>query len=153
MAKPTDPKKHAFMFTDDIKFLQKAVVFHPENNKFLALKRTADSFSRPNDWDLAGGNVLYGELHDESLRNEIKEETNLEVGDLTPAQIITKYDEDGEPYQVYRYDLRGQTKTVLGRKETEHDGAHIIRVSPNSLALASERSETVKGSGSVSASS
>lgn len=80
------------MFTDDIKFLQKAVVFHFKNKqKFLALKRPADAFSRPNDWDLIGGNVLYGELHDKSLRREIKEETNLEVDDCIPVQIITTY--------------------------------------------------------------
>ncbi len=101
MTKPTDPKKHAFMFTDDIKFLQKAVVFHPESNKFLALKRSADSFSRPSDWDLAGGNVLYGELHDESLRKEIKEESALEAGDFFPVQVVTNYDNEKEIYTIF----------------------------------------------------
>lgn len=77
MPKPNDPEKQKYMFADDIKFLQKAVVFHPEDKSlFLALKRSPDS-SRSSDWDLAGGNVLYGELHDESLRKEIQEEADL----------------------------------------------------------------------------
>ena len=90
------------MFTDDIKFLQKAVVFHPtEKEKFLALKRPADAFSRPNDWDLPGGNVLFGELHEESLRKEIREESSLEVGDLRVAQMVTNYDAEKEIYFIF----------------------------------------------------
>ena len=76
-------------------------MFHPEDNKFLALKRSADSFSRPNDWDLAGGNVLYGELHDKSLWNEIKEESNLKVGDFAQAQVITNYDKGKKIYTIF----------------------------------------------------
>jgi 8-oxo-dGTP pyrophosphatase MutT (NUDIX family) len=90
MPKPTDPEKQKYMFTDDIKFLQKAVVFHPDKSKaFLVLKRSPNSFARPNDWDLLGGNVLFGELHEDSLRKEIREEANLEAGSLAPVQIIT----------------------------------------------------------------
>jgi len=102
MPKPNDLEKQKFMFTDDIKFLQKAVVFHPKNkNLFLALKRSPDSFSRPNDWDLAGGNVLYGELYDASLRKEIQEEANLEIEDLRPAQVITNYDDKKPIYYIF----------------------------------------------------
>lgn len=93
MPKPTDIEKQKYMFTDDIKFLQKAVVLHPERqDMFLTLKRSPNSPSRPNDWDLVGGNVLFGELHEDSLRKEIKEESGLEVGDLKPAQVVTNYE-------------------------------------------------------------
>jgi len=102
MPKPTDPEKQKYMFTDDIKFLQKAVVFHPDKHElFLALKRSPDSFSRPNDWDLVGGNVLFGELHEDSLRKEIVEEANLEVGAFSPVQIITTYDKEKEIYYFF----------------------------------------------------
>jgi len=102
MPKPSDIEKQKYMFTDDIKFLQKAVVFHPDHDElFLALKRSPDSFARPNDWDLAGGNVLFGELHEDSLRKEIVEEANLEVGDFTPVQIITTYDSEKEIYYFF----------------------------------------------------
>ncbi|MBI4653230.1 NUDIX domain-containing protein [Candidatus Kuenenbacteria bacterium] len=102
MPKPTDITKQKYMFTDDIKFLQKAVVFHPNQDKiFLALKRPSDAFTRPNDWDLAGGNVLFGELHEDSLREEIREETNLEVGDFAPVQIITSYNKEKKIYFIF----------------------------------------------------
>jgi 8-oxo-dGTP diphosphatase len=80
------------MFSDDVKFLQKAIVFHPTEEKFLILKRAPDSFSRPNDWDFPGGNVLFGENHEESLRKEIKEETGLIVGTLNPIEVKTKFE-------------------------------------------------------------
>jgi 8-oxo-dGTP diphosphatase len=104
MPVPTDPEKRKYMFTDDIKFLQKALVFHPEQReRFLALRRSPNDFARPNDWDLPGGNVLYGMLHEDSLRSEIKEETQLEVSEIKPIQLITKYDEDKpeEPYIIF----------------------------------------------------
>lgn len=90
------------MFTDDIKFLQKAVVFHPDKRElFLAFKRSPNSYTRPNDWDLAGGNVLFGELHEDSLRKEINEEANLEVGTFTPVQVTTTYDKEKEIYYLF----------------------------------------------------
>lgn len=102
MPKPIELEKQKYMFTDDIKFLQKAVVFHPDKKGlFLALKRSANSFSRPNDWDLAGGNVLFGETHEESLRKEIREESNLEVENLIPAQVVTSYDKEKEIYYLF----------------------------------------------------
>ncbi|MEI7620970.1 MAG: NUDIX domain-containing protein [Candidatus Moraniibacteriota bacterium] len=102
MPKPIDLEKQKYMFTDDIKFLQKALVFHPDRQGiFLALKRSPDSSSRPNDWDLAGGNVLFGELHEDSLRREIFEEANLEVGDFVPVQIVTTYDKEKEIYYLF----------------------------------------------------
>ena len=102
MPKPTDIDKQKYMFTDDIKFLQKAVVFHPDDqNLFLALKRPVNAVSRPNDWDLPGGNVLFGELHDESLGKEIREETNLKIKDLRPVQVITSYDDKKENYYIF----------------------------------------------------
>jgi ADP-ribose pyrophosphatase YjhB (NUDIX family) len=102
MPKPKDLEKQRFMFTEDIKFLQKAVMFHPEDKDlFLALKRSLDSFSRPGDWDLPGGNVLYGELHKDSLKREIKEETILEVENIKPVQVITNYNKEKKIYYIF----------------------------------------------------
>lgn len=92
MPKPTDSAKHAYMFSDDMKFIQKVIILHKTENKFLALKRHSNAHSRPNDWDLPGGNVLYGQKHDDSLLNEIKEETMLQVVEIEPIQIVTNYE-------------------------------------------------------------
>ncbi len=140
MAKPKDLKKHAFMFTDDIKFLQKAVVFAPYSRKFLALKRTAESFSRPNDWDFAGGNVLYGTLHEESLRNEVKEEAGLEVGKLTPAQVVTNYDKEKGVYHIFNgfYCKATSDDVKLSDEHSEHNWVtkdEFIRLEPAEFLL------------------
>ena len=88
---PKDPEKRKYMFTDDMKFLQKAVVYHPKQDKFLALRRTSTAHSRPNCWDLPGGNVLFGENHLHSLTKEIAEETSLKVKNILPIQVVTDY--------------------------------------------------------------
>jgi len=120
MPKPTDPEKQKYMFADDIKFLQKAIVFHSEKEGlFLALKRPADALSRPNDWDLPGGNVLFGELHEDSLRKEIEEETNLEVGTFTPVQVITNYEKEKEIYYIFA-GFRCQAKDEEVKISEEH---------------------------------
>lgn len=90
MPKPSDPQKQSYLFSDDIKFLQKAVVFHPTESKILALKRTMQEHSRPGKWDLVGGNVHYGENHEESLRREIREESGLEVAELKPLRVFSQ---------------------------------------------------------------
>ncbi|MFH0856595.1 MAG: NUDIX domain-containing protein [bacterium] len=84
--------KRKYMFTDDIKFLQKIIIFHPEEYKFLALKRSKNMETRPSCYDLPGGNVLFGELHMDSLKKEIKEETGIEAEDIKIAYFITNYE-------------------------------------------------------------
>lgn len=119
----TSLEKRKYMFTDDIKFLQKALVFHPgQRNRFLTLKRPPNDFARPNDWDLPGGNVLYGVLHEDSLRSEIKEEAQLEVGEIKPLQLITTYDKEKQRYTIfvgYRCDAATADVTISG-EHTEY---------------------------------
>jgi 8-oxo-dGTP diphosphatase len=120
MPKPKDLEKQKYMFTDDIKFLQKAVIVHPEDkNLFLALKRSLDSFSRPDDWDLPGGNVLYGELHEDSLMREVKEETNLNIKNIKPAQVVTNYDKEKKIYYIF-VGHYGRTISSEVKISTEH---------------------------------
>ncbi len=95
MPKPTDPSQHEYMFSDDMKFAQKVVLLHPEDSqKFLIIRRAMHIHTRPGDWDFPGGNVLYGENHEDSLRREIKEETSLDVGELIPVSVTTTHNED-----------------------------------------------------------
>lgn len=92
MPLPRDLEKRRYMFTDDIKFLQKIMIFHPKEHKFLALRRKKNEKSRPNCWDLPGGNVLFGELHMPSLKNEISEETGLTVEGIEIKQLMTNFE-------------------------------------------------------------
>lgn len=65
------------MFTDNVKFFQKSVVFHPDQEKFLTLRRSAADSKHPGYWDLPGGGVDFGENHLQAIEREIKEETGL----------------------------------------------------------------------------
>lgn len=111
------------MFSDDMKFLQKVVIFHPtDSNKILILKRAIDSYSRPGDWDFAGGNVLFGELHNESIMREVKEETGLSLINLTPIQIITRFNRESSIYYLFiTYIAKAPTAEItLSHEHTDY---------------------------------
>lgn len=102
MALPKDKEKYNYMFSDDMKFVQKAVVFHPSQPQtFLIIRRSLQDRSRAGEWDLPGGNVLFGENHEKSLRREIKEETGLIVGELKPIHINTFLDKNKQIYFLF----------------------------------------------------
>lgn len=102
MSLPKDPSKRTYLFSDDIKFLQKIMVFHPaKRRKFLALKRTLDDRSRAGCWDLVGGNVHFGEIAEESIVREIEEETGLSVVNVRPVKILTRFDIEKQFYFIY----------------------------------------------------
>lgn len=74
--------------TDRVKLLQKAAIIRQQDSlEVLLLKRSADAKSRPNCWDLPGGNsewpqvdqVSIANLHLDDLKREIAEETGLDV--------------------------------------------------------------------------
>jgi 8-oxo-dGTP diphosphatase len=123
MPKPTDSSKYAYMFSDDMKILQKVVVFHPhDKTKILALKRGADHKYRPNDWDLPGGNVLFGEDIIESVIREVKEESGLDVESLKPIQVRSKPEFEGGIYLLI-INYRAVAKTedvVISHEHTEY---------------------------------
>ncbi len=113
--------KREYMFTDDIKFLQKILIFHPDQNKFLTLRRSKDSKSRPNCYDLPGGNVLFGELHMHSLKKEIKEETGLEAVNIKIAHFNTNY-ENGIYYIFAGYTGKTLSESIkLSHEHSEYE--------------------------------
>jgi 8-oxo-dGTP pyrophosphatase MutT (NUDIX family) len=91
-----------------VKVLQKAAVFN-KNGKILALKRMNDQKRpNPNCWDLVGGRVEASDIEKckdssgrgdnddiliNSLKREIKEETNLEVGDICVINAASAFSE------------------------------------------------------------
>lgn len=121
MSKPI-PGTEAYRFSDDMKFLQKAVVLHPEEkNLFLALKRSPESFTRPNDWDLPGGNVNYRQPAEDSMRQEIQEESGLEVEELIPRQVISDFNPDDQIYFLFiGYESKAKdTQVTISHEHTE----------------------------------
>lgn len=71
--------------TSNVKLLQKIVLVH--RGRFLLLQRDPQSFSRPNCWDLPGGNSEWpthithptSNLHQIDAAREVAEETGIEL--------------------------------------------------------------------------
>lgn len=75
--------------TNNVKFLHKVAIVRDQagQKEVLILQRSADAVSRPNCWDLPGGNSEWPapeqtsapDLHQLDVAREIKEEANLVV--------------------------------------------------------------------------
>ncbi len=89
-----------YLFTENVRFVQKAIVQHPSENKFLIIKRSATEFIRPNTWDIPGGSVHYGELHKDALIREVKEESGLSIKSIKDINVVTSYDSTKPVYCI-----------------------------------------------------
>jgi 8-oxo-dGTP pyrophosphatase MutT (NUDIX family) len=70
---------------------QKAVILDDDGNILVLLRGAAPT--DPFKWDLPGGGLEFGEDPYESIRREVREETGLEVEDLTPFDIEAHVDD------------------------------------------------------------
>lgn len=73
---------------------QKAIVINKEG-KMLTLFRTETAPTRPNTWDLPGGDLEFGEDAIHSIIREIKEETGLNVRNVCPFDVESLINKDG----------------------------------------------------------
>jgi 8-oxo-dGTP diphosphatase len=84
--------------TENTKLLHKVAIIHQE--EILVLKRSSDSNSRPNKWDLAGGNSEWPndtehghEVHKNDVAREIVEETGIDASaDAFDFSTLTYFD-------------------------------------------------------------
>ena len=110
-------------FADTIRFVQKAVILHPDDlNKFLVLIRKHDDSSRPGDFDLPGGSVSKGELHEDALIREIKEESSLIVTDIKSVLVHSRINPDDGTYFLYIGYVATALNTDVSINPKEHDG-------------------------------
>ena len=65
---------------------QKAIVINKEG-RMLTLFRTETAPTRPNTWDLPGGDLDFGEDATKSVIREIQEETGLSVENVRPFDV------------------------------------------------------------------
>ncbi len=72
------------ILTENVKLLQKIVLIH--QGMFLVLRRHPQALTRPNQWDLPGGNAVWPDSsvdiknpHWLELVREVKEETDIDI--------------------------------------------------------------------------
>lgn len=107
-----------FLYMSNIGLAQKAVVSNREG-KILALRRTATAPSRPNTWDLPGGELDFGEDPYQSITREIREETGLEIEKLTLLDVHTHIIENNQFFVTIAYKCLAKTNKVT--LSYEHD--------------------------------
>ena len=78
-----------------------AFIYNEKKRKFLILK-TGDSNEElhgPSEWYTVTGSVEKGESHENAVKREVKEETNLEVKEVYPLQWGCIYEWQGEEHE------------------------------------------------------
>ncbi len=112
------------MFTDRVNFLQKAVIFHPLESTFLILQRRKADPANAAEWDLPGGNVMFGEIHLDAIQREIREETGLVVTDLQVSQVATGFNKDRQLYHLFMgYNCKAENVNV---RLSEHESCRWV---------------------------
>lgn len=102
-------------------FVVKAIIQHPKLNKYLLLIRSLSNTNRPGDFDIPGGSVENGELLEDALYREIKEETKLSIKIISPIFINSNYNKKNNKYYIFvGYFVRAETSDVtINKKEHE----------------------------------
>ncbi len=102
-------------------FSTKALII--KDNKFLAMYMIRNGKKK---WDMPGGRMEYGEMPEETLRREIKEEISL---DIKPIKLIDTWKHESEDGfrvvgVIYHCEVLGGELTV----SDEHDGYQWIDI-------------------------
>ncbi len=70
------------------------ILFNTNNQILLVLRDNKDSIPFPNTWNLLGGILENGESPEECIRREIREEIEIELGNINYFQKYNIYDRE-----------------------------------------------------------
>ncbi len=70
------------------------ILFNSDNKILLVLRDNKDSIPFPNTWNLLGGFLENSESPEECIRREIREEIDIELGNINFFQQYTVYDRE-----------------------------------------------------------
>lgn len=122
----------AHQLTNQVKILHKIALI--AENQVLLLKRHSEAHSRPNCWDLPGGNAewpkqttlpLLQHLHRADAVREVREETGIQVEEkqiTTPVYFDTVMETASQIYTIivgWRVDLLTQPEVVISAEHAE----------------------------------
>jgi 8-oxo-dGTP diphosphatase len=86
------------MSVNEIYLALKAVI--EKDGKILILKRSKEEDCFKEMWDIPGGGINFGEMPEEALKREVKEETGLEIEVIKPVRIWSFFKNNGRTQVV-----------------------------------------------------
>ena len=98
---------------------QKVVIFSRKGDKFLTMRRTSTAPSRPNTWDLPGGDLEFGEDALEGIIRETREETGISLSSAVPFDVESHVNKDGDFWITIAYRAVADSEDVV--LSSEHD--------------------------------
>lgn len=115
-------------------------------NEILILKRSKNDSAFPNNWELAGGGVRYGETPQDSLVREVKEECALNITVLIPLSVNTFYISDEQVFETtFLCDVYdGKFDIMLSGEHTEYKWVALENV--ESVGLSAYISKVIQSS-------
>lgn len=105
---------------------QKAIIIN-KKGEILIIFRTKSAPTRPNSWDLPGGDLEFGEDAQESIIREIREETGLKVNGLRPFDVEAKINSNSDYWITVAYlACTNDGKVILS---SEHNKSMWVNIS------------------------
>ena len=89
----------------------KGIIFNREYDRILLIQRSNDDSVGADSWEGVGGNIECGEMPEEALKREIREETGITEIAVKNVAYVTLVDAN-EPYLIIAYICESQTEAV-----------------------------------------
>jgi len=90
----------------------KSIIFNKKLNRFLLIQRSTKDDIGANTWENAGGNIECGEVPEEAMKREIREETGLTDIRIERIAYVTLVN-GKKPYLIIAYLCETSTETVV----------------------------------------
>ena len=89
----------------------KSIIFNRKLRRVLLIQRSKNDPTGANTWENAGGNMEYGEIPEEAIKREIREETGITEIRIERVAYVTLVNGE-EPYLIIAYLCEAQTEAV-----------------------------------------
>lgn len=89
----------------------KSIIFNRNLGKVLLIQRSGNDPTGANTWENTGGNIEYGEIPEEAMKREIREETGITEIIIERVAYVTLVNAK-EPYLIIAYLCEAKTEAV-----------------------------------------
>ncbi len=94
-----------------VDIIVKSIIFNRNLGKVLLIQRSGNDPTGANTWENAGGNIEHGEIPEEAMKREIREETGIAEIIIERVAYVTLVNAE-EPYLIIAYLCEAQTEAV-----------------------------------------